>query len=131
VYILKPWSHLHCLIVLGIWLSHTGNKISVSNLLPHGVCLYSVNLDQPVSVERLAEMVHMGQTTFYQNFRSVMHVSPLQYAKSVRLHKAQVLILEGKNASEASHMVGYNNPAQFSREYERHFGYSPSATSVA
>jgi AraC-like DNA-binding protein len=25
-------------------------------------------------------------------------------------------------------MVGYNSPAQFSREYKRHFGYSPSAT---
>ena len=36
------------------------------------------NLDQPVSVEGLAEMVHMGQTSFYENFRNVMHVSPLQ-----------------------------------------------------
>ncbi|UCC50600.1 MAG: helix-turn-helix domain-containing protein [Anaerolineaceae bacterium] len=73
----------------------------------------------------------MGQTTFYQNFRSVMHVSPLHYAKSVRLHKAQILILGRKNANEADLMVGYNSPAQFSREYKRHFGYSPSATSVA
>lgn len=86
------------------------------------------NLDKPVSVDRLAEMVHMGQTTFYENFRKVMHMSPLQYAKSVKLHKAQILIKEGKNASEAGHLVGYNSPAQFSREYKRHFGFAPSAT---
>ena len=86
------------------------------------------NLDKPVSVEGLAEMVHMGQTSFYENFKGVMHVSPLQYAKSVKLHKAQALIKEGKKANEAGYLVGYNSPAQFSREYKRHFGYAPSAT---
>jgi AraC-like DNA-binding protein len=57
-----------------------------------------------------------------------MHVSPLQYAKSVKLVKAQTLIKEGKNASEAGYLVGYNSPARFSREYKRHFGFVPSAT---
>jgi AraC-like DNA-binding protein len=47
---------------------------------------------------------------------------------SVKLVKAQTLIKEGKNASEAGYLVGYNSPAQFSREYKRHFGFSPSAT---
>jgi len=86
------------------------------------------NLDKPVSVEGLAEMVHMGQTSFYENFRRVMHVSPLQYTKSVKLYRAQSLIKEGKKANEAGYMVGYNSSAQFSREYKRHFGYSPSMT---
>ncbi len=86
------------------------------------------NLDKPVSVEDLADMVHMSRTSFYENFRGVMHASPLQYAKSVKLHRARVLIQEGRNAGEAGHMVGYNSPAQFSREYKRHFGYPPSAT---
>ncbi len=86
------------------------------------------NLDQPVSVERLAEIVHMGQTSFYENFKQVMHLSPLQYAKSVKLDRAQALIREGKQASEAGYLVGYNSPAQFSREYKRHFGFAPSAT---
>ena len=86
------------------------------------------NLDKPVSVEQLAEMVHMGQTSFFENFKRVMHVSPLQYAKSVKLHRAQALIREGKKANEAGYMVGYNSPAQFSREYKRLFGFVPSAT---
>ena len=86
------------------------------------------NIDQTISVEELAKMVHMGQTSFYENFKKVMHLSPLQYAKSVKLHQAQLLIQEGKRIGEAAFMVGYNNTAQFSREYKRHFGYSPSAT---
>ena len=86
------------------------------------------NLDQPVSVEGLANMVHMGQTSFYENFKKVMHMSPLKYAKSVKLDRAQTLIREGKKANEAGYLVGYNSPAQFSREYKRHFGFAPSAT---
>ncbi len=86
------------------------------------------NLDKAISVERLAKIVHMGQTTFYENFRNVMHLSPLQYAKSVKLYEAQKLIKEGKNASEAGYLVGYNSPSQFSREYKRHFGFAPSRT---
>jgi AraC-like DNA-binding protein len=86
------------------------------------------NLDKPVSVEQLADMVHMSRTSFYENFKEVMHLSPLQYAKSVKLDKAQSLIKEGRKANEAGYLVGYNSPAQFSREYKRHFGYAPSAT---
>jgi AraC-like DNA-binding protein len=86
------------------------------------------NIDQPVSVEGLANMVHMSRTTFYENFKSVMHVSPLQYAKAMKLHRAQTLILEGKKANEAAHLVGYTSPAQFSREYKRQFGFVPSET---
>lgn len=86
------------------------------------------NINQSVSVEGLADMVHMSRTTFYESFKSVMHISPLQYAKAMKLHQAQNLILEGKKANEAAHLVGYNSPAQFSREYKRHFGFAPSAT---
>jgi AraC-like DNA-binding protein len=86
------------------------------------------NLDQPVSVEELAEIVHMSRSAFFDKFKDVMHTSPLQYAKSVKLHQAQVLIQQGKKANEAAFLVGYNSTAQFSREYKRHFGFAPSAT---
>jgi AraC-like DNA-binding protein len=86
------------------------------------------NLDKSVPVETLADMVYMSKTRFYGAFKDVMHVSPLQYAKSVKLHKAQALIKQGKKANEAGYLVGYNSPSQFSREYKRHFGFAPSAT---
>ena len=86
------------------------------------------SLDKPVSLETLADLVYMSKPRFYIAFKDVMHVSPLQCAKSVKLHKAQALIQEGKKANEAVYLVGYNSPSQFSREHERHFGFAPSAT---
>jgi AraC-like DNA-binding protein len=112
---------------LRVLLQQRGQIQSISKAVEH----IHHHLDQPVSVERLAEMVYMSRTSFFQTFRDVMHVSPLKYAKGVKLVRAQALIQEGKNASEAGYMVGYNSPAQFSREYKRYFGYSPSATLTA
>jgi len=88
------------------------------------------NLHEPVSVEKLADLVHMSRTSFHENFKEVMHISPLQYAKAMKLYRAQTFLHEGKNASEAGYLVGYNSPAQFSREFKRHFGVSPSALAV-
>ena len=59
-----------------------------------------------------------------------MMLSPLQYAKSVKLMEAQKLIQAGNRETETSHMEGYKDLAQFSREYKRFFGYSPSTKSV-
>ena len=73
-------------------------------------------------------MANMSTSGFRKMFREIMHMPPLQYAKSLKLNHAQMLIRQGKNASEAGYLVGYNSPAQFSREYKRQFGYSPSAT---
>jgi len=85
-------------------------------------------IDQDISVEELTDLANMSKSAFYRSFKEVMHMAPLQYAKSMKLHKAQALILGGKRANEAGYLVGYNSPAQFSREYKRQFGYAPSAT---
>jgi AraC-like DNA-binding protein len=108
-------------------LQHRGQVQQISKAVDH----IHRHLDQVVSVDELAGMVNMSTSGFRKSFREVMHMPPLQYAKSIKLDRAQILIQEGKNATEAGYMVGYNSPAQFSREYKRHFGYSPSATSAA
>ncbi len=86
------------------------------------------NLDKTVAVDDLADIVHMSGSGFHKKFKEVMHLSPLQYAKLIKLNKAQAYIMDGKSISEAGYMVGYNSPAQFSREYKRQFGVAPSAT---
>ena len=84
------------------------------------------NLSEVISINELADLVHMSASTFHKKFREVMHLSPLQYAKQVKLNKAQGHILKGMSVNEAGYMVGYNSPAQFSREYKRYFGIAPS-----
>lgn len=84
------------------------------------------NIDKSLSVDDMASVVNMSTSAFHKKFKAVMHLSPLQYAKSVKLNRARNYIIDGRKANEAGFLVGYNSPAQFSREYKRHFGVAPS-----
>jgi AraC-like DNA-binding protein len=86
------------------------------------------NLDKSISIDDMAGFVNMSSSGFHKKFKEVMHLSPLQFVKSIKLNKAQSYIMEGRNVSEAGFLVGYNISAKFSREYKRFFGVPPSAT---
>ena len=71
-------------------------------------------------------------STFHHAFRDATSTSPLQYLKSIRLHRARALLLtEGVNAQDAARLVGYASASPFSREYRRMFGTSPASERTA
>lgn len=82
---------------------------------------------EPINVERLALEVGMSISSLHHHFKAVTSSSPVQYLKSVRLHKARMLMmLDGLGAALAADRVGYESPSQFSREFKRFFGSRPS-----
>jgi AraC-like DNA-binding protein len=84
-------------------------------------------LGEALDVEQLAREVNMSVPTFHAHFKNVTQTSPMQYLKSTRLHQARLLMLrKGLNVSTASLQVGYESPSQFSREFKRLFGLTPS-----
>lgn len=84
------------------------------------------HLEENCTIDELSATVSLSPSGFQKKFKEVMHISPIQYAKQVKLNRAKGLILEGMSISQAFLNVGYNNAGQFSREYKRHFGVSPS-----
>ena len=81
----------------------------------------------PVEVAALADDAAMSVSAFHEHFRAVTATSPLAYLKSVRLHKARLLMAyDGLGAAEAAGRVGYESASQFSREYRRLFGDPPA-----
>jgi AraC-like DNA-binding protein len=84
---------------------------------------YSENLD----VAMLAAEAGMSSAAFHASFKAVTATSPMQYVKTTRLHKARMLMhQDGVSASNAAALVGYESPSQFSREFKRLFGRTPS-----
>lgn len=82
---------------------------------------------QALDVEALSREANMSVTRFHAHFKTVTHTSPMQYLKAVRLHQARLLMLRnGMTASVASATVGYESPSQFSREFKRLFGRTPT-----
>ncbi|MCC5087092.1 helix-turn-helix domain-containing protein, partial [Xanthomonas campestris] len=74
----------------------------------------------------VAGLAGMSVSVFYDRFKAVAAVSPLQYQKSIRLHEARRRMVADKvSAAEVGFAVGYESASQFSREYKRLFGVPP------
>ena len=69
----------------------------------------------------------MSPSTYYQRFRDVTALSPLQYLKRIRLHQARAVIVSGTAITQAAFEVGYASASQFSRDFRALFGAPPSA----
>ncbi|WP_010096006.1 AraC family transcriptional regulator [Ornithinibacillus scapharcae] len=81
---------------------------------------------QTLKVNELAKEASMSSSSFYQHFKEVTGMSPIQFQKQLRLQEARRLLLtENLEAAEAAFQVGYESPSHFSREYSRKFGLSP------
>jgi len=84
--------------------------------------------EQTPAMENLARELAMSPSAFYAVFSQVMGTSPLQYLKTLRLHRARQLLRQGGlRVHEVAAQVGYTSTSQFSREFQRAFGISPSA----
>lgn len=84
------------------------------------------NFDQSFRIEDLAQELNMSVSSFYQHFKSVTAMTPLQFQKRVRLQEARRLMLgENLDATRAAYQVGYSDAAYFSREYKNFFGNPP------
>ncbi|WP_214103918.1 AraC family transcriptional regulator [Acrocarpospora catenulata] len=82
---------------------------------------------EPFRVEDLARLSGMSVSAFYRNFQAVAATSPIQFQKQIRLHQARLLLaVHPDDVAGVGHRVGYDSPAQFSREYRRHYGTPPS-----
>ncbi|GAA5504397.1 HTH-type transcriptional activator RhaS [Deinococcus xinjiangensis] len=86
------------------------------------------HFSQTLNVAELAEHVGLSVSAFHRLFKEVTAMSPLQYQKTLRLSEAQRLMINQQmEAARAAFEVGYVSSSQFSREYRRQFGASPSS----
>ncbi len=84
------------------------------------------NFSQAVKVSDLAKLTHMSESSFYNHFKAVTSMSPMQYQKALRLHEARNLMMsQHMDATTASRMVGYVSNSQFSRDYSAFYGAPP------
>lgn len=99
------------------------NLARIDKALKHIHSSYSDSMN----VGSLATLVNMSPSAFHRAFSDATASSPIQYIKKIRLSKARELLLDERlRVSETASVVGYESVAQFSREFKRYFGSSPS-----
>lgn len=85
------------------------------------------NYSSTLSIKQLAELSRMGVSTFHHHFKTLTGMSPGQLQKQIRLHQARTKLLSSaRDIASVALSVGYESQSQFSREFRRLFGQSPS-----
>lgn len=84
------------------------------------------SIANPMSVTELAASVGMSRSSLHSHFKDVTGLSPSQYQKDLRLLEAKRLLTESKMPiSAVAFEIGYESPAQFSRDYAQKFELPP------
>ncbi|UTW14030.1 AraC family transcriptional regulator [Marinobacterium rhizophilum] len=100
--------------------SHAG-----ANRIAPVVHYIEANFHEPLDIEGISRFAGMSASSLHEHFKQATSMSPMQFVKSLRLHRARTLLLGGSPASDTSYQVGYSSPSQFSREFKRFFGELP------
>ena len=112
---------------IGVRVAQMGFAESNVQRIAEAISWLRENYSVTMRVEQLAELANMSVSSFHEHFKAVTTMSPLNYQKVLRLQEARRLMLSSvMDAGAAGLCVGYLSASQFSREYSRFFGCSPT-----
>ena len=78
------------------------------------------------NVEELAQNLHTNRTQLYRKIKALTGKTAVEFISEIRLnHAAEMLRNSTLNISEVAYALGYSEPANFSRSFNRFFGITP------
>ncbi|MNS90241.1 Response regulator MprA [compost metagenome] len=81
-----------------------------------------------LNVDELAKLMHMSRPTLYRKIKGLSDLTPNELINISRLKKAAELLTQKEyNITQVSTMVGYTVQSNFSRDFHKHYGMSPSS----
>ena len=84
--------------------------------------------DQDLSLDQLADVAAMSRFHWHRVFSAVMGASPASVIRSVRMHKASMLLVRTDlSARDIATRVGYQNERSFMRVFKEAYRLSPAA----
>jgi ligand-binding sensor domain-containing protein/signal transduction histidine kinase/DNA-binding response OmpR family regulator len=83
--------------------------------------------DSSLDVDLLSSAMNMSRPTLYRKIKGISDMTPNELINLSRLKKAAELLAENKyKINEVADMVGYSIPTNFSRDFQKQFGVSPT-----
>lgn len=86
----------------------------------------NLHINEPLSISDLSQKFGISERHFRNMFIQVTGKSPKAYLQDVRLNKSAHLLGTEMNIQEISEELGYYSQYQFSRDFKKFFGMSPT-----
>jgi AraC family transcriptional regulator len=87
----------------------------------------ALNLDQPISMARVAATVRLSPVAFTRRFRAALRQNPSDYLLEKRLDRARNYLLESDDTLEhIASRCGFSSGFYLSRQWKQRFGGTPS-----
>ncbi len=84
--------------------------------------------DELFSVEFMAREVGVSYSKLYAKIKALTGQTPLVFLSTYKMNRAMELLKSGRyTVAEVSDMVGASSPFNFSRDFKKHFGVTPSS----
>ncbi len=84
------------------------------------------NYTAPIHLEQIADLCGITKYYLAREFKRLTGQTVFTYANMLRCKKAQMLLAQGKTATEAALQSGFESLPYFSRTYKKLMGTSPS-----
>ncbi|GAB4243410.1 MAG: AraC family transcriptional regulator [Elainellaceae cyanobacterium] len=85
------------------------------------------NLGRSLTVQELADLLHLSQYHFLRAFRNTLNQTPRRYVLQRRVTKAQDLIRQGKlSLADIAYQLGFSSQSHLSTAFKQVTGTTPS-----
>jgi len=103
-----------------------GRLLSAEPRIAAAIRIMENNLDEPLSIIKIAEQLQMSIRTLEMVFQSTLQYSPGSYYRHLRLQTAKRLIIETRLSFQAIAVrTGFASLSAFSRAFKTRFGQCP------
>jgi len=110
--------------VIPMW----SRKVEVQPKLKEALQLMEANLEEPLSLQDLADYVHLSRRQLERLFLKHLHSTPSRYYLKLRLDRARRLLKQtSRSIVEITSMCGFVSTTHFSRCYRKYMGVSPKS----
>lgn len=103
------------------------NKATSKAVVREAVRYMQDNIKEKLTVERIAAAVHVSPSHLSHLFKQELGATVMGYLTGIRLEEAKRLLSDLQyNVSQVAEMVGYQDPAHFSKCFKRSEGIPPT-----
>ncbi|MCM1166158.1 MAG: AraC family transcriptional regulator [Lachnospiraceae bacterium] len=103
------------------------SEVNKSEVIRPALEYIAENYGESITIEKLAETVHLSKSYFMSRFRAAAGVSAVEYVTQYRIRAACSALTESsKTVSEISFECGFRNLSNFNRQFRRLMGCTPN-----